>query len=64
MAPDGIRELFTGGGDWRRLPCAERPWPRGTSGEEVMLFAWALAAAAAAALVALEEGDDRRCLTR
>ena len=59
MAPAGIRELFTGEGDWRRLPCADEPWPW-VSGEDAMPFAWPLAAV----LFAVEEDVDRRCFTK
>lgn len=60
MAPAGIRELFTGEGDWRRLPCADEPWSREASGELARVLAWTLAAAA----LAVDEDDERRCLTR
>lgn len=62
MAPDGIRRLFTGGGDWRRLPFAEGPAPWRASEEVVTTLdeVWPLAVV----LLAVEMEGDRRCLFR
>lgn len=59
IAPEGIRESFTGGGDWRKLPCADGPWTRWTS-DEVAAFIWPLAVV----LFAVEMDGERRCLLR
>lgn len=37
MAPDGINELFTGGGDWRRLPLTPVVWLSDDSAFELAL---------------------------
>ena len=58
MAPEGIRSSFTGGGDWRRLPCAD-PWPWWAAEEDVRPLAWLLASV----VLLLIEGE-RRCLLR
>ena len=59
MAPDGINRLFTGGGDCRRLPCAEWPWR--ASDESELPF---VTCPFAAVLFAVEMEGDRRCLFR
>ena len=54
IAPEGIRRLFTGGGDWRRLPFADlRLWCSRVSGAPVGV--WPLS---------WEMEGVRRCLLR
>lgn len=59
IAPDGINRLFTGGGDWRRLPLADTEWPRRASAEGALPFA---NRPFAAVLSCVEMDGDRRCL--
>jgi hypothetical protein len=44
IAPDGIRESFTGEGDWRMLPLTEEPRELAFAASPPLATAWTLAA--------------------